>query len=467
MVTSHLRFAAGVCALTAGLLMGGGAVAVADPDSSGSAAHGDDGTNASVQGSTTASSPVGNVTDTLGKTIQGVTSTLGSGRQPGQQPSTGAKSPKKEPGGTDTDDEKKGSVLAAVPNVVPPVADVVAPVPEVVAPVPDVVAPVPDVVAPVADVVAPDADVVAPVPDVVAPVPDVVAPVPDVVAPVPDVVAPVPDVVAPVPDVVAPAPDVVAPVPDVVAPVPDVVAPVPDVVAPVPDVVTPISDIIVFLKNMLTAAASAVVPLTQLQCDLFSWFSSLFGIASVQPVVVGLGGAAGAGLSEASADASVAPQSPLVRALAGIRGVPLAGKATGVAAPEGIAAFTFGAMTQIGRASPLAGVAPLAPNGAIPTDVQPFFRDACELLIRVSLWTLAAAALPGLGGLLILTATGVRIGYRQAKAGFAVRPAGIASFAPAGALGAVRSGSLIVVHPRALRVVRPGVSAGCLLDEVA
>ena len=62
----RLRFAAGVCVLAAGLLMGaGGAVAVADPGSSGSAAHGDDGTNAS-----------------------------------GQQHSTGAKKPKDEPGGT-------------------------------------------------------------------------------------------------------------------------------------------------------------------------------------------------------------------------------------------------------------------------------------------------------------------------------------------------------------------------------
>ena len=54
-VLSHLRFAAGVCVLAAGLLMGGagGAVAVADPGSSGSAAHGDDGTNASGQQSST------------------------------------------------------------------------------------------------------------------------------------------------------------------------------------------------------------------------------------------------------------------------------------------------------------------------------------------------------------------------------------------------------------------------------
>ena len=62
----RLRFAAGVCVLAAGLLMGaGGAVAVADPGSSGSAAHGDDGTNAS-----------------------------------GQQHSTGAKKPNAKPGGT-------------------------------------------------------------------------------------------------------------------------------------------------------------------------------------------------------------------------------------------------------------------------------------------------------------------------------------------------------------------------------
>ncbi len=44
-LVSHLRFAAGVCVLAAALLMAsaGGAVAVADPNSSGSAAHGDGG----------------------------------------------------------------------------------------------------------------------------------------------------------------------------------------------------------------------------------------------------------------------------------------------------------------------------------------------------------------------------------------------------------------------------------------
>src|SRR6476620_10597779 len=92
-VVSHLRVAAGVCVLAAALLMGGagGAVAVADPNSSGSAAHGDTGTTASgQQASTGAKGP---------KKAPGGTEsedgTLGSAPQPGQQASTGAKGPKK------------------------------------------------------------------------------------------------------------------------------------------------------------------------------------------------------------------------------------------------------------------------------------------------------------------------------------------------------------------------------------
>ena len=140
-----MRFAAGVCVLAAGLLMGcpGGAVAVADTPSSDSAAQGDGSINASAQDSATARSLVGHVTDSLRETIRGVTSTLGSGRQPGQHRSTGA-SPKKESGSTD--DENNTGLVAAVPNAVAPVTDVTAPVADVVAPVPNVVAPVSDVI---------------------------------------------------------------------------------------------------------------------------------------------------------------------------------------------------------------------------------------------------------------------------------------------------------------------------------
>ena len=404
-VVSHLRFAAGVCVIAAGLLMGsaGGAVAVADPDSSGSAAPGDGGTSASGQVSTTASSTVGNVTDTRRNTIQGRMSTLGSGRQRGQQPSTGAKSPKKEPGGTDTEDVKKDSGLAAA-------------VPDLVAAVPNVVAPVPNVMAPV--------------PNVVAPVPHVVAPVPNVVAPVPHVMAPVPNVVAPVPHVVAPIPNVVAPIPNVVASIPNLVAPVSDVIAPVTNVVAPVSDVIAPVQDMFTSVAGAVVPLTQPQSDLSSFL--LGGIAGVEPVENGLRGIDGAGLS-ATAGTSVASQLRLVLLLSGVPSMPVVGN-TGAATLGGIFASVSGAMSEAGRASSLPGMAPPAPNGAIPMGVRSFLRHALpDLPVAVSRAALAAVALPAVGGLVILTLAWVRVGHRQAKADFALRTAGIARFARRGA----------------------------------
>src|SRR6185295_85658 len=86
-VRSRLRFGAGVCVLAAGLLMGRGAVAVADPVSGGSPNSDDGGTNLPVRGGT-ASSPVGKITGTLPKTLQDVASTVGSGPPRGQQPSS-------------------------------------------------------------------------------------------------------------------------------------------------------------------------------------------------------------------------------------------------------------------------------------------------------------------------------------------------------------------------------------------
>ena len=314
-LVSHLRLAAGVCVLAAGLLMGsaGGAVAVADTEpipavplrpAMAAPTH--------RPGSATASSPVGNVTDTRRKTIQRLTSTFGSGQQPGQQPSTDAKSPKEDLADGYRGREKDSGLAAAV------------------------------------------RDLVAAVPNVVAPITNVVAPVPNVVAPVPDVVAPVTDVVAPVQEMWwRQGYDVVAPVPNLVAPVSDVIAPVTNMVARVSDVIAPVQD-------MLTSVAGAVVPLTQLRSDLSSF---LLGIAGAEPVVDGLGGTHGAGLS-ATAGASVASQLRLVRPLSGVPAVPVAGN-TGAATLGGIFASISGAMSEAGRASSLPGMArqrPMAPS---------------------------------------------------------------------------------------------------------
>jgi hypothetical protein len=165
--------------------------------------------------------------------------------------------------------------------------------------------------------------------------------------------------------------------------------------------------------------------------------------------------------------------------------MPVADIATGVAPLGGIAASISAAMTQVGEASSLPGLAQsffrpassellLTGTGSLSGLAAPSGGVAGLMILNaagvlpISLAALAALALPGTGGLTILTAAGVRVGYRQAKAGSAVRTAGIARFAGPGPLGVVHSGSLIVVRPRALRVARPrALSAECLLDKVA
>ena len=94
---------------------------------------------------------------------------------------------------------------------------------------------------------------------------------------------------------------------------------------------------------------------------------------------------------------------PLGPQLAGIPGVPVAGNATRVETLD---------VTLLGRVSALSGMAPQAPNGAFPMGAESFFpHDFDELLLIASLWALAAVALPGIGGLVIVTVVGVRIGY--------------------------------------------------------
>ena len=218
----------------------------------------------------------------------------------------------------------------------------------------------------------------------------------------------------------------------------------------------PVSDVSAVVQDLLRSVVGAVVLLAQLPSDLFSF---LLGIAGMQPVVGGVGGSHGPGLS-AAAGASVASRLPLGLPFAGISGPPLAGisglpvtgEATGVATLDVIA---------LGQASAVPGMAPLAPDAAFPMGVQSVFRHVFSgLLLPVSLWALAAGALPGAGGLGFITLAGVRVGYRQAKAGVALRTTSIAHFARLGPLG--------IVRPMALRVVRPvALSAEHLLDKVA
>jgi hypothetical protein len=416
-VSSYLRFAAGVCVLSMGLFLGatGGAIAAAnadssgsDTDSSGSTATGDDDAGGSNQGSTGSSTKrgtVGRIADSRRKTPQGVKSSFGSSQTPGPQPSTGAQSSTVEPAGTDSAEENEDSGLVATD-------------------------------------------------------PEPVEPVPTVVEPVTNAVEPVPAVVEPVTNVVEPAPTVDASAPSVVTPVPNLAAPVSTVVNGLAATTT---DVIALVEDMLTSAVGAVLAFTALPADL----SALLGIAGMDPVVgAGVVAPDGDGLS-AAADAPVLRrwmvlQSPVVPLQTGIPGVTWADSFTGVAPLGG------NATTLLSQESPWPEAAP-ASDAIIPAGVREFVQQAFDELRRSpALAALLYAALPGVGGLLIVTGAGVRLGYRQAKARITLQTAGIARFAHSGPIGVVRSGSLVYVRPRALHVVRPGtLSTGCGLDTAA
>jgi hypothetical protein len=128
-------------------------------------------------------------------------------------------------------------------------------------------------------------------------------------------------------------------------------------------------------------------------------------------------------------------------------------------------ASAFGPSGALARASTTPMQAHVASTTAVPEQVQIFLHSYGQLIIAASLSAVAAAALPGLAGMLLPALAGVRIGYRQAKAGRAMRASGIARFADSGPIGAVRSGSVVALRRKAARV--PRTSGGDQAQRVA
>ncbi len=95
-----------------------------------------------------------------------------------------------------------------------------------------------------------------------------------------------------------------------------------------------------------------------------------------------------------------------------------------------------------------APVTPPTANSWISGIATQIFHGVREALRNVSLTELALAALPGAVGLIFFFATGVGLGRRQAKFGFAMASSGAVRFAVRGPLGVVRSGSSVAVHSR-------------------
>jgi hypothetical protein len=239
---------------------------------------------------------------------------------------------------------------------------------------------------------------------------------------------------------------------------------VPGVIMSLPASEDPVGDVITSMQNMLVSMNEAVVPLAQVPGDLYSLLVVAAGTdaATVNPVATnsatGLSAAAGAGLTPPSA-----PMPPPMPPGPPGGGMSLLGDVIAPATVAGIA--TAGLSSDLS----VSGTAPLATQGAEPTGALALLENTVRaVLAPASLSALAAFALPGVGGLLIICAAGMRLGYRQAKAAWTVRTTGIARFVRQGPLGVVRSGSLVALHPRTSRGGRPQPSrAPSFLEQAA
>ena len=101
------------------------------------------------------------------------------------------------------------------------------------------------------------------------------------------------------------------------------------------------------------------------------------------------------------------------------------------------------------------GITAVLADGIIPEKVRSLLQHTVDaVLAPLSVLALAALASPGVAGLLLLSAAGMFVGYRQARAASMLRAVGIARFAKSGPLGVVRSGGLVAVHARPSRALR-------------
>lgn len=219
----------------------------------------------------------------------------------------------------------------------------------------------------------------------------------------------------------------VAQLPSVLQPIaPGLVEPLMQLMAQIPKLLAPVLNLMADVEVIVRSVVHALVP---------NW-----GVSGAIPEMSMQ--AKGLMATWTTAIATVAPAvMPAAGELPRTFITPLSGPAAALtpqllSAPFGIAVAPPQATAPASTASPLAN---------LPGQIAQALREA---LRTVSLAELALAALPGLAGLLVFFATGVRIGHRQAKFGFAMEMTGIMRFAPAGPLGVVRTGSFIAVSPK-------------------
>lgn len=475
-MSTKLRVAAGACVLSVGLLVasGGGAMATADTgsESGGSVSHSQT-AETSGTGSSAVRSPVGQLADSLRRTLQntfnGVTSTLNSlGKTPQRGGANSATTP---PTMKVSSSPTALGSLSTAPSTEATSTEATATEPTTTAtPVEATAIPVAaEPAVPVASTATPTpntdtAEAVAPVTD--PPVTTLKVAGSDAVAPAAGTAATDPATSAPTPAPPTTKSTWLGPVSTSLAAVVKSVAAVPAVVVSLPTSTTPVYDIVNSIANMLTSVANVGTSFTHL--DL----SQLLGASAVTPPTIG--GAAGHHTAAVAAAGAPSPAPP-VPTLSEIL-VPVAGdgQASDAAAAPAQPVELAAGSESLGAAT---SEVPLSAKGADENDtLSTVERVIGAFVASASITALAAIALPGIGGLLATCAAGIRIGYRNAKAGASL-PAVIARFAGSGPLGVVRSGGQVQLHrrterpqklrPRTLRVVEAEPSPGQRVLEEA
>lgn len=433
-MSTHLRIAAGVCVLSTSFMIAGAGVAAADPDASGAT-----GSTTPSAGST--QGPIGSFADNVRKavenslqsTVQGVTGTLDSITKPGQLQSSIPKSPKTTFGGSPTVYGTSGpSTTSGTTSE--------------------------DTTAPTGESPAAPATDTAPAQQPATPVVQPAAPV----------------VTAPS-TTTDPVQAVVTPVSKAFNSVATTVLAVPGVVASLPTSATPVSDFLASIQNVLTSVGSAGSSLSTVPSDLASL---IVPTSVVTTPSIG----ASTGLPHTSR-VTTATDTPVWSALPELPALTSADALPGVAIPAAppVAPSTIATTGSIsGAANATSALA--SPSVSGKNDVLSQVEHAIGAFVAtVSLTALAAVALPGILGLLTTCAAGIRVGYRQAKAGAALPQTAIARFVGSGPIGVVRSSSQVAMRsrpsrvassparefarPRALSVVGSESSATRLLDK--
>ena len=211
----------------------------------------------------------------------------------------------------------------------------------------------------------------------------------------------------------------------------------------------PASDIVTALAHLFIALTDDNISVIEIPDKLLS-FLGLSPMADGTTVSMNAGGIGGSLLAGGlySAVRSQLASSPALQG--GWPEMLLAlGRSGGLSSP-GVVHLTPGGVGASGMAEQHSvGLKATLAGGLVPDLVRSVIQYTVDaFLAPLSLVILAALASPGVAGLLLLSAAGMFVGYRQARAASMLRAVGIARFVKSGPLGVVRSGSLVAVHPR-------------------